>query len=632
MKKFFSFTIVAMLLSLASFALDPIKGVTNICETGMGFVDDSLFPGGTWSSSNTAVATVTSYTSYSAMVNGVSAGTATITYTLSSTFVTHTVTVDAMPTITGSLSFCVSTTSTLTSSISGGGWASSTLPVATVGASTGIVTGVGSGTSTIYYKLGACIATSTVTVITSPRAGIAGAKTVCVGATVALIDSFGSTGTWTSSSTGVATISSGGIVTGVSAGTSVISFTVTSACGTTVVTMVMTVTATTSAGTISGATSVMATATTGLTSSVSGGVWTSSNSAVATVNPSTGVVTGVATGTATITYTLTGACGTAFTTAPMTVVPFHGIEGDVLFGGSSYFGQVKVWLIKYNPTTLILQAIDSTTVYCTTGTGVHYKFAGAPTDSFRVKASADTSTSGFGYIPTYHNSSFYWYSATVFYHVSGTTDINKDINMMTGMLTSGPGFIGGNVTTGANKGTGSTPSIGLRMYVLDASGNVRQKTTTDASGNYSFSNLPVGTYSVFPEALSYKTTPISSITLTAGAPSFTTASFLQRTVSYLIVPLSSVLDVNTTASVSSVAVFPNPTNGTINIQWNTVASETGNISITDVAGRQVYTSSIDMTQGQGVKQIDFSALNSGNYIINVTSASINYSSKMEVSK
>lgn len=60
------------------------------------------------------------------------------------------------------------------------------------------------------------------------------------------------------------------------------------------------------AQTISGETSVCVGATTTLSSSVSGGDWSSSNATVATVDPGTGVVKGLAAGTATITYLLSG--------------------------------------------------------------------------------------------------------------------------------------------------------------------------------------------------------------------------------------------------------------------------------------------------------------------------------------
>lgn len=55
--------------------------------------------------------------------------------------------------------------------------------------------------------------------------------------------------------------------------------------------------------TISGNTSICAGSTTILTSSLSGGKWSSSNTAVATINETTGVVTAISAGTTTITYT-----------------------------------------------------------------------------------------------------------------------------------------------------------------------------------------------------------------------------------------------------------------------------------------------------------------------------------------
>jgi gliding motility-associated-like protein len=74
----------------------------------------------------------------------------------------------------------------------------------------------------------------------------------------------------------------------------------------------------TSAGTLSGTQSICVGSTTTFSSTVSGGAWTSSNTAVATVN-SSGVVTGVAAGTATITYTVTGTGGCSNATATRTV-------------------------------------------------------------------------------------------------------------------------------------------------------------------------------------------------------------------------------------------------------------------------------------------------------------------------
>ena len=266
------------------------------------------------------------------------------------------------------------------------------------------------------------------------------------------------------------------------------------------------------------------------------------------------------------------------------------------------------------------------------GTSEYYQFLGEPADSYRVKAAYYPAVyTGTGYIPTYHTASFYWNSADVFYHTSGTADDGEDINMAYGSVTSGAGFIGGNVTLGANRGTSVTvPAVGLLMYVLNSAGNVLQMTTTDASGNYSFNNLHVGaTYTIYPEDINYATTAYTGITLTASSPSMSAASFGQHSVSRTILPITTAIK-NVTSSVSSIIAFPNPTNGKLNIQWDENTTEKGTLAISDITGRVVYASSINMTQGTGSSQLDLSELTNGMYMISIKSGDINYNNKIEL--
>src|SRR5690606_30816611 len=76
------------------------------------------------------------------------------------------------------------------------------------------------------------------------------------------------------------------------------------------------------AGTVTGAPAVCAGSQATFTSNgLSGGSWSTSDAAIASVNPTTGVVIGVAPGSAVITYTSTTACGTASASANITVNP-----------------------------------------------------------------------------------------------------------------------------------------------------------------------------------------------------------------------------------------------------------------------------------------------------------------------
>ncbi|WP_035633638.1 beta strand repeat-containing protein, partial [Flavobacterium gilvum] len=85
-------------------------------------------------------------------------------------------------------------------------------------------------------------------------------------------------------------------------------------------TATISVTTPANAGTIAGVQNICALGTTAFTSDGdTGGTWTSSDTAIATVNASTGAVLGIASGTATITYMVTGTGGCANATASRTV-------------------------------------------------------------------------------------------------------------------------------------------------------------------------------------------------------------------------------------------------------------------------------------------------------------------------
>jgi len=290
-----------------------IGGSTFVVCAGNNITLTESVSGGTWSSSNAAMGSVNT----SGVVTGTGAGTPNISYTISNgcgvNYVFAPVTVNAAPgSITGSSTVCTGTTTTLTDAGSGT-WASSNTNAA-IGSSTGIVSGITAGTSVITYTLGTgCFISTTITVNNSPSS-ISGTATSCVGASSTLSDAGG--GTWSSSNANATVGSSTGVVTGAAAGLATITYTLGSGCYST---DVYTINAT-SAGTITGPATICNGGTSTYSNVVPSGTWSSSNTAVATINPSTGVATGISLGSVNISYTVSSSCGSYTTVNPVSVI------------------------------------------------------------------------------------------------------------------------------------------------------------------------------------------------------------------------------------------------------------------------------------------------------------------------
>jgi uncharacterized protein YjdB len=207
-----------------------IGGVPQVCVDQTTTLTNPI-GGGIWSSSNTARATVDPSTG---VVTGVSAGSVVITYMVGTgCFNVLHVTVNPLPaSITGLSKVCEGSNITLADATTGGIWISTHTDIATIGFTSGVLTGVSgtagtpAGIDVITYAIAAtgCVATKTVTVNVTPPA-IVGTNYICQGSTVTYTDAMAG-GTWISSIPSVATIGSlTGVAVPVSLGTTVISYT-----------------------------------------------------------------------------------------------------------------------------------------------------------------------------------------------------------------------------------------------------------------------------------------------------------------------------------------------------------------------------------------------------------------------
>ncbi|MES2703072.1 MAG: T9SS type A sorting domain-containing protein [Bacteroidota bacterium] len=160
---------------------------------------------------------------------------------------------------------------------------------------------------------------------------IVGPDEVCAGSSITLTGTI-SGGTWSAgdANTTVVPIGDNGKVTGVTAGLSIISYTVSNSCNAVSVTKAVTVRPLPEPGAIAGANAVCKGSTITLSASVPGGIW---NSSMANSIVSAGVVTGLTAGIDVIRYTVFNAWCEATATHPIVIDSFP--EAGVITGNDA---------------------------------------------------------------------------------------------------------------------------------------------------------------------------------------------------------------------------------------------------------------------------------------------------------
>ena len=602
----------------------PITGTTTTCVGSTTTLSDTS-RGGTWSSATPSVATVSS----SGIVTGVSAGTAVISYTTSLGSATTTVTVTNISagTISGASSVCVGGAgTTLSETVTGGTWTISPATVATISGS-GTVTGITAGTANVTYTVtGSCGSVSTnysLTVASGVAAGvITGSLAVCEGLTSSLSESV-SGGSWASGTPTVATVSGTGVVTGLAVGTANITYTVTNACGTARTNATVTVAASPSSGSISGPSTVCYGNTVIFSESAAGGAWSSSDSAIVSVD-GVGNVTGAAAGTAAISYSVTNSTGcAAYAIDSVTVLvgpaasitaagPTSFCYGDVVLDANTGRGLTYQW---YVGTTAIPGATGAT--YTANATGayiVHVADAtGCATPSTAtgvtvlsvpaIMISGDTtfcsghdvvlsvSAVGGGFTSVYQ-----WKKNTI--NIAGATNTSYSAT------TAGTYTCFENISGGC---TGTTPSVEVTVNaspnpVITYNGVALSVPSTYTTYQWQMDGVAI------PGATTSTYTPTTDATYTVLVSVATTGC----------TGLSHGFVFGPSMGVATVAngewnVFPNPATNLLNI--NNASGNAGNASytITDVPGRTILSGNFSGS----TQQVDISRLIPGNYILKI---------------
>jgi hypothetical protein len=287
------------------------------------------------------------------------------------------------------------------------------------------------------------------------------------------------------------------------------------------------------------------------------------------------------------------------------------IVGSVYAGSQNFpLDEGMVYLISFDSTTNQLTAIDSTTLVIDSTTSESYYFFGpVPCGDYLVKAAASENSAYYtDHIPTYFGNSPFWDFAETITIDEFNIQMLCQVTLIAGYNPGGPGFIGGDVTQGANKmGDIGDPVEGVTVMLFDNSSNAIAYTYTDENGAFGFSEIAWGTYQVYAEILNKETTPVV-ITIGPDQPSFEDVHVL-----VFDTEITTSIDEQPLIVLNTTGLYPNPTSGGVSIELASEAAINLQISIRDVTGRVVMSDMARLSVGGNKISLDVTRLNEGYY-------------------
>jgi hypothetical protein len=267
------------------------------------------------------------------------------------------------------------------------------------------------------------------------------------------------------------------------------------------------------------------------------------------------------------------------------------LHGEIVLTNSSGMvannGAARIYLIRkqYDPVVMdtTLTAIDSFTS-SSTGGAFSKLYTTVPTGTLFLKVALLPSHPNYAsYAPTYYISSLSWTTAHQISAAVFAGNYLTDVLMTAGVNPGGPGFIGGSVLLGANKGTAVGDPLSSRILLLTNSADQPVAYTySDASGHFQFPNLQYGTYKVFGDAMG-KTNPPLSVTLSATKATVNNIIFEENNKTFQG-KFGTVSIVNVPAALNGISIYPNPATDHIQIDGISAIRGSKNIMLTDLTG------------------------------------------------
>jgi len=284
-----------------------------------------------------------------------------------------------------------------------------------------------------------------------------------------------------------------------------------------------------------------------------------------------------------------------------------------LIGGMVYLGLnntadiATVYLIQYNPKDSMISALDSTVI----DSGGFYYFDNVASGNYYLKAAlSPKSNYYYNYLPTYFDSTVYWNNAIEVNLDPNNNKVWAEIFMVAGSNPGGPGFIGGKVNKGSNYR--SDYLKGILVILFDAMNKPVAYTYSDDNGDFAFKNIALGTYQIYADHFGIECTKMT-VTLTETNKSINNVQIVVDKAGIKV----SVEDLLPGLIESAGQIYPVPAKEKLYFELTAKQQLNMAISIINLLGEQLYSSSKVLTQGKNLLEIPVNSLDNGIYLLNL---------------
>ncbi|MDF2437616.1 MAG: hypothetical protein K0Q95_1992 [Bacteroidota bacterium] len=279
------------------------------------------------------------------------------------------------------------------------------------------------------------------------------------------------------------------------------------------------------------------------------------------------------------------------------VIPSTDVYGHVSYSGGTVNGS-SVVLYKYYP---FLTQFDTAQVTTTDGNGDFY-FPSVDHNNYLIEVYPAASYTAL--VPTYYGNNYLWDSALVLSHYCS---VNDTLNIaavefppitgpgsLQGNISEGPGYTGGFMGTiqpGDRVPGEPIPGIDVKLG-RNPGGQLVVNTTTDANGDYSFSNLPLNNanewYTVYVDIPGLGRDSSYSVVLDPVNNAYIDLDYyVDSTVVYIVDELATGIKPTEKTEEASFNVFPNPSKGEASISYTLAEESNVSLSIYNVLGVKI---------------------------------------------